>query len=201
MALYQHIEKLLTGMGVPFADMGNHQILVKIVTENYTNRVGEKAVSILLEPMPDRMLSIKAPLSYDIRQETAMEVGFAALSLHQFAPSVRFTMEGFEDVETPVLTAETFIPVFDSTLTAEQLEYYVFQLAADLDNLDPVIRKLIETGDLDLSLMPPMPGEELVTRDLDKIIPEEVLKDLQKLTGIVVDGHHKEAKSKDKKKK
>jgi hypothetical protein len=159
---YDTIRTFLDGPGCAYQFDEEQQVLVTgFKTENYVSPAGEKGIPVIIKLEENgEFLKVFSPAVYHVPADQN-QLGVFLVLLHI---CWRTKMLQYEyDPTDGEIRAMIEFPLEDAELTERQFMRIVFSLVELVDRYDPVIRRAIETGEVDFHELAPDLGEQLAS--------------------------------------
>jgi hypothetical protein len=140
-------------------DTERELLLTAFRTSNYLNEDGEQGIAIIIKLEENgEFLKVFAPSVYRCQDSpNQLSVFFALLHICWQTKMLQYE---YDPTDGEVRATIEF-PLEDATLTEKQFMRILFSLVEMIDRYDPIIRKALETGEVDFQLLVPDLHREL----------------------------------------
>jgi len=159
---YDTIRGFLEGPGCSYHFDEEQQLLVTgFRTEHYTNANGEKGLPVIIKLEENgEFLKVFSPAVYHLEPGPHQLSVF--LALLQICWRTKMLQYEYDPSDGEIRAIIEF-PLEDAELTERQFMRIVFSLVELVDRYDPIIRRAIETGEVDFEALAPDLGEQLAS--------------------------------------
>jgi hypothetical protein len=159
---YDTIRGFLDGPGCTYQFDDEQQLLVTgFKTEHYVNTDGEKGLAVIIKLEENgEFLKVFSPAVYRVDPEHHQLGVFLAL-LH-ICWRTKMLQYEYDPTDGEIRAIIEF-PLEDAELTERQFMRIVFSLVELVDRYDPIIRRAIDTGEVDFHELAPDLGEQLAS--------------------------------------